>query len=725
MRKFYLIPAFLILIQIFSQGQTITIEEARQQSQGQEVTITGVITNGDELGFVRYIQDATAGMAIYDPNGVGREVDRGDSILITGTIGEFRGLLQLVEGADYQIISSDNDLPEPQTITPNQMREEIEGSLVRIEGARFDDAGEVFTTNSTFTFNASGESAIIYVRSDHPLNGVDIPLVEVTLTGIVSEFEGQYQLILRGEEDIVPEASFFIDGFPLQSNINQTGFTVNWTTNEPGTTVLEYGTDTSLGNVAEVQGETTDHEITLDGLQPATIYYVKAFSSDGNTDSESPVYIYSTQSRSSGDIQVYFNHSVDASFSNGSSPETTSGSSLNSAFMNLIENAQSTIDFSGYNNNRTEITRALNEAHNRGVRVRYIYDDGPQNSALLDGIDFPILNDAGSLDDGLMHNKFIIVDVEDENNCYVFTGSTNFTDQNIGRDFNNALIIQDQSLARAYTMEFEEMWGGSGDTPGIFAAKFGSSKEDNTPHLFKVGDADIELYFSPSDNTSNAIERIVRTADDQLMLALLTFTHNPLGTAVVDEYYEGTDIRVLLENNSDQGSEYDYLQDNGVNVEIEGTTAQLHHKYALVDPASSEPTVITGSHNWSRSAEERNDENTLFIYDEDITNIFQQEFEKRWAESTTGLPHVDQIPDMDITLGPNPATSFIDIQLDGKVSNELKLQLFDMSGQLLQTMDGLKKGNNRVQLNENSRHQMVLLLLSDGGYSSYRKMSIF
>jgi phosphatidylserine/phosphatidylglycerophosphate/cardiolipin synthase-like enzyme len=726
MRKLFLIPAFLILTQIYSQAQIINISEARQRPQGEEVTITGVITNGDELGFIRYIQDATAGLGIYDPNGVGREVDRGDSILITGVLGEFRGLLQIIEGAEYQIISGDNELPEPQTITPNQMGEDLEGSLVRIEGARFADAGGVFATNNTFDFTANGETSRIFVRRDHPLAGIDIPLIDVTLIGIVSEFEGQYQLILRGEEDIIPEATFFIDGLPAQSNISQTGFTVNWTTNEPGTTTVEYGTDISLGTVEEIQGERTDHEITLDGLEPATFYYVKAVSSDGNTESESPVYIYSTQSRSSGDIKVYFNHSVDPSYSNGSAPETTSGSGLNRALMDLIENAQETIDFAGYNNNRTEITRALNDAHNRGVRVRYIYDDSPQNSALLDGIDFPILNDAGALDDGLMHNKFVVVDVADENDCFVYTGSTNFTDENIGRDYNNALVIQDQSLARAYTLEFEEMWGGSGDTPGIFAAKCGSSKEDNTPHLFKIGDVDMELYFSPSDNTSNAIERAVRTADDQLMLALLTFTHNPLGTAVVDEFYDGTDVRVLLDNNSDQGSEYDYMQRNGVNVVVESSTDQLHHKYAIIDPTTSNPTVVTGSHNWSRSAEERNDENTLIIYDEDISNIFQQEFEKRWAESTTGLPHVDQIPGLDISVGPNPAISFIDIRLEGDMDDPtLKLQIFDLNGKLLQEVNGLNEGTNRVYLNSNIQHKMLLLLFSNDEFCSHMKMSIF
>ena len=58
--------AFVTLISItgFSQAN---IAAARALGVGATVTITGVITNGDELGPIRYIEDATAAMALYDP----------------------------------------------------------------------------------------------------------------------------------------------------------------------------------------------------------------------------------------------------------------------------------------------------------------------------------------------------------------------------------------------------------------------------------------------------------------------------------------------------------------------------------------------------------------------------------------------------------------------------------------------------------------------------------
>lgn len=723
MKKILLFSSLIALCVQISFSQ-ISILEARQQGEGATVTISGIITNGDELGVIRYIQDETAGLAIYDPSNFAQEVEIGDSVEVTGELKDFRGLLEIDPVSDYQIISSNNNLPAPQLRTPGQLSEDDEGELVRIEGVRFSDGGGVFSTNQTFEFSANGETSRIFVRSNHPLAGVTIPIFDVTLIGIVSEFEGQYQVLLRGESDIIPESSFFIDQLPVQSDISTNSFTVNWTTSEEGTTTLEYGTDESLGSVETIAGSRLNHEITLTNLNPATFYYIKVRSSDGNITSESPLYVFSTQSNSTGDIKVYFNNSVDPSFSNGSAPESTSGTEMNAALMNLIENAQSSIEFAGYNNNRTEITRALNDAHDRGVRVRYIHDDETLNEALMSGINFPVFTDAVSVDEGLMHHKFVVFDVDDVNNSYVLTGSTNFTDENIGRDYNNIVVIQDQAVAKAYTHEFNEMWGGDTDEPNFFGARFASQKSDDTPHQFKVGESMVEVYFSPSDNTSNAIERSVRSADDQLMLALLTFTYNSLGTAVVDEFYEGTDVRVILDNNRDQGTEYDYIERNNVNIIVDASAqVQLHHKYGIVDPNDSDPQVITGSHNWSNSAETRNDENCIIIHDEDIANIFQQEFEKRWTESTTALPYVDDLEGISISVYPIPSDGAVNIHINSSHDIDIDGYLYDLSGNLIQTISELGVSTNQLSLNHLATGQYILIF-EDGQKSTYRKIIV-
>jgi len=65
-------------------------------------------------------------------------------------------------------------------------------------------------------------------------------------------------------------------------------------------------------------------------------------------------------------------------------------------------------------------------------------------------------------------------------------------------------------------------------------------------------------------------------------------------------------------------------------VYFDGEDSLLHHKYMIVDVDSeSDPTVITGSMNWSANGDDTNDENTLIIHDTDVANQFYQEFAAR------------------------------------------------------------------------------------------------
>lgn len=61
---------------------------------------------------------------------------------------------------------------------------------------------------------------------------------------------------------------------------------------------------------------------------------------------------------------------------------------------------------------------------------------------------------------------------------------------------------------------------------------------------------------------------------------------------------------------------------------------KLHHKYMIIDADTAfNPTVITGSANWSRNANAINDENTLFIHDARIANQYAQEFYARYEQA--------------------------------------------------------------------------------------------
>jgi hypothetical protein len=218
----------------------------------------------------------------------------------------------------------------------------------------------------------------------------------------------------------------------------------------------------------------------------------------------------------------------------------------------------------------------------------------------------------------------------------VWTGSTNFTQGQIDEDPNNVIIIQDQSLAKAYRIEFEEMFGSQGLQPDPMNARFGSKKTNNTPHEFIIGGSRVESYFSPSDGTNAIIEGTIKTADYGLFVNTMIITRDFLASAIINRANAGANTKVIInsESESNIGNVISILEELGVNFKDYTGAGILHHKVVIVDPFNPEadPLVLTGSHNWSSSADLRNDENTLIIHNMDIANIYYQEFVERFEE---------------------------------------------------------------------------------------------
>jgi phosphatidylserine/phosphatidylglycerophosphate/cardiolipin synthase-like enzyme len=80
---------------------------------------------------------------------------------------------------------------------------------------------------------------------------------------------------------------------------------------------------------------------------------------------------------------------------------------------------------------------------------------------------------------------------------------------------------------------------------------------------------------------------------------------------------------------SNQGTEFDPFRQAGLDVLIDGIDGQMHHKVFIID----EEIVVLGSYNFSRAAEERNDENLLIVYDEAIAEQFIMEFQRVSAQA--------------------------------------------------------------------------------------------
>ncbi len=403
-------------------------------------------------------------------------------------------------------------------------------------------------------------------------------------------------------------------------------------------------------------------------------------------------------------FKYYFNHAVDNTVSTGVNAINLNGY-IDDTLIAYINRAKYTLDIAVYNftsystGSLSNVATAINNAYTRGVKVRWIYDGNSTNSGLsLINAGIYTLGSPTSSGYTIMHNKFMVVDGYSPNpdESIVWTGSTNWSTAQFDTDYDNIVIIQDSALAHAYIDEFNMMWGGSSIAPNASASKFGHTKTDLGRHNFTIDGRQVELYFSPSDNTGNHILSSINSAKTDLYWGVYTFTYQSYANAIITRKNNGVYVAGIDDSYSHTYTPYNTFTTNlGAMFKEYSGTGIYHNKYLIVDQSDtcSDPLVLTGSHNWTNGANTDNDENTLIIHDPVAANVYYQSFKADFTSMGGALTHQDgcttAVPELaasinGLTLSPNPSIgNFVlsckinkpqqltisVISLDGKVNN--------------------------------------------------------
>jgi len=396
-------------------------------------------------------------------------------------------------------------------------------------------------------------------------------------------------------------------------------------------------------------------------------------------------------------MKVYFNNPVNTSVSSGTNAIYLN-QSVDDTLIAYINRAKYSIDVAVYNyiqSGISNIATAINNAYTRGVNVRWIYNSSSSNSGISSlNSNIHTLGSPTTSSYGIMHNKFIIIDANSSSSSdpIVWTGSTNWNDQQMNTDVNNVIIFQDQALALAYTTEFNEMWGSTGLTPSSTNSKFGPDKTDNTPHTFTIDGKTVELYFSPSDGTNSHILSTINSANDDIFFSVYTFTDNNDANAIKTKFQAGIYCAGIMDQYSNTYTPYSTLSPvMGSMLKIYTQSSSIYHnKFVIVDACNqlSDPQVLTGSHNWTISADTKNDENTVIIHDATIANIYYQSFYQNFYNlggtlSTCTVTNINEITETSNTFSiyPNPSSDKITIKNNS--SEQQELLIYSISGQLM------------------------------------------
>jgi len=283
------------------------------------------------------------------------------------------------------------------------------------------------------------------------------------------------------------------------------------------------------------------------------------------------------------------------------------------ALIEALDGAQQSVDMAIYDLDLPSVGQALLRADGRGVAVRLVVES--------DNLDTPALHDliaAGVplVADGLpslMHNKFTVIDGRE-----VWTGSMNYTVNDAYFNDNNLIRLRDSEAAAAYSAEFDEMFR---------QTRFGalSVPSVEAQHLGGPGRA-LEVYFAPEDGVARRVVRLIEDADQSIAFLAFALTSEEIARSLEMKSAAGVDVRGVVDAGqvANLGSRFEELLDAGVDVRLDGNPDRMHHKVIVIDGQ----IVITGSYNFSRSAETQNDENLIVLHDAAAAQAYLQEFER-------------------------------------------------------------------------------------------------
>lgn len=149
-----------------------------------------------------------------------------------------------------------------------------------------------------------------------------------------------------------------------------------------------------------------------------------------------------------------------------------------------------------------------------------------------------------------------------------------------------------------------------------------------------ISSESINVYFSPNGGALSAIVREIDGAKGTLDIAMFSFTSREIGDAVLRATQRGVKVRIILDQGQakERFSRYPLFLQANIPVKLlpggekKFVKGLMHNKFAVIDGKE----VITGSYNWTASAEKLNYENLLIIRSPDLAKKYEDYFEKMW-----------------------------------------------------------------------------------------------
>lgn len=141
----------------------------------------------------------------------------------------------------------------------------------------------------------------------------------------------------------------------------------------------------------------------------------------------------------------------------------------------------------------------------------------------------------------------------------------------------------------------------------------------------------IDVRFSPKGGCTEAVVDALRGAKSTVLVQAYSFTSAPIAAALVDAHRRGVKVEVVLDKSqrTEKYSSADFVAHAGIPTKIDDRHAIAHNKIMIIDGR----TVLTGSFNFTKAAEEHNAENLLVIRDPALADTYAANWRVHAAHS--------------------------------------------------------------------------------------------
>jgi phosphatidylserine/phosphatidylglycerophosphate/cardiolipin synthase-like enzyme len=150
--------------------------------------------------------------------------------------------------------------------------------------------------------------------------------------------------------------------------------------------------------------------------------------------------------------------------------------------------------------------------------------------------------------------------------------------------------------------------------------------------------AQVEVAFTPGDDIQGLIAKRIGQARSSVRMQAFVFTDRRIANALLAARKRGVEVDVVGDAGQHAAGGLPHLRAlarAGVRVWLDGAHAAAHDKVIIVDGGAAHAVVITGSYNFTHSAQSRNAENVVVIgASPAITDRFVANFEKHRRESS-------------------------------------------------------------------------------------------